>query len=415
MSAAEADRGAGLAAVVLATVVFSTGFILAKVVPLEPAALALWRLAIGSGTLALAAVLLRTPWPHTSRATVLAGVAFGLHQLLYIGAVQATSVSIATLVAALQPLLVALSARLTVAEPVSPRLVACAALALAGVGVVVHANLGDPSRSLAGDVLSVLNLLAFTAYFLSAKRARQGGVPTLTLTASFLFVSLLVVLPFALAGSQRLVPTATELGLIAVLALVPGNGHLLVNWAHRRVSATLSSLVLASVPVLASLWARVVLDEPLGWRHVAGMALVIASIEAGRRVERRPRTALACARMDVQVFGLAKSQATRKAQRFFSERRVGVAFVDCKVRPPAPGELRRWVQRFGVEALLDPGSKAYRDQGLQYVSASDEDWIERMAANPAVLRLPLARCGRELTVGEDPDGWQRLADAARAG
>lgn len=119
--------------------------------------------------------------------------------------------------------------------------------------------------------------------------------------------------------------------------------------------------------------------------------------------------------MRVQLFGLRKSQATRKAQRFFSERRIDVTFVDCGVRPPSPGELRRWVQRFGVEALLDEGSKSYRDQGLRYVSASDDDWIERMVADPSVLRLPLGRCGGELTVGEDPDGWGRLAEAARTG
>lgn len=117
--------------------------------------------------------------------------------------------------------------------------------------------------------------------------------------------------------------------------------------------------------------------------------------------------------MDVQLFGHPKSAATRKAQRFFSERRVPVHFVDLRTRSPAPRELRRWVQRFGVEGVLDPTSTAYREQGLSYVSASDDDWIERLAADPSPLALPLGRCGNELTVGDDPDGWQRLADAAR--
>lgn len=117
--------------------------------------------------------------------------------------------------------------------------------------------------------------------------------------------------------------------------------------------------------------------------------------------------------MEVQLFGLAKSQPTRKAQRFFSERRVPLAYHDCAKRAPTPGELRKWVQRFGVEAVLDPGSKAYERQGLRYLSASEDDWLERMAADPAILRLPLARCGDDLAVGEDPDAWQRLADAAK--
>jgi arsenate reductase (glutaredoxin) len=115
----------------------------------------------------------------------------------------------------------------------------------------------------------------------------------------------------------------------------------------------------------------------------------------------------------VQLFGLAKSKTTRKAQRFFSDRRIPVHLVDCRVRPPSPGELRRFVQRFGVEAVLDPSAKAYQEQGLQYVSASDDDWIARMAADPAIMALPLGRCGTELTVGDDPAGWQRLADAAK--
>ncbi|MGH8886022.1 MAG: arsenate reductase family protein [Egibacteraceae bacterium] len=118
---------------------------------------------------------------------------------------------------------------------------------------------------------------------------------------------------------------------------------------------------------------------------------------------------------EVQLFGLVKSQTTRKAQRFFKERRVPVHFVDLKVRAPSPGELRRWVQRFGAQALLDPDSRSYVEQGLRYVSASDEDWIRRMVADPGVLRLPLARCGTDLAVGDDPKAWQRFADAVKGG
>lgn len=117
--------------------------------------------------------------------------------------------------------------------------------------------------------------------------------------------------------------------------------------------------------------------------------------------------------MDVQIFGHAKSKATRTAQRYFSERRVPTHFIDVRKRHPAPGELRRWVQRFGVEAILDPESKAYAEQGLRYVSASDDDWVERLSADPSALAFPLARCGTELTVGEDPTGWARLIEAAK--
>lgn len=115
--------------------------------------------------------------------------------------------------------------------------------------------------------------------------------------------------------------------------------------------------------------------------------------------------------MPVQLFGHAKSKTTRKAQRWFSERRIDVHFVDLRKRGPSPGELKRFVQRFGVETVLDPTSPAYQAKGLQYVSASDDDWIARMVADPLVLRLPLVRAGNELAVGDDEEGWQRAAAA----
>lgn len=117
--------------------------------------------------------------------------------------------------------------------------------------------------------------------------------------------------------------------------------------------------------------------------------------------------------MPIQLFGHPKSKATRKAQRWFSERRVAVSYVDLRKRAPSPGELRRFVQKFGVEAVLDPDSAAYQAKGLQYVSASDEDWIDRMAADPMVLRLPLIRAGSELAVGDDEAAWQRAVEAGR--
>lgn len=118
-------------------------------------------------------------------------------------------------------------------------------------------------------------------------------------------------------------------------------------------------------------------------------------------------------RMDVQILGLAKSKATRKAQRFFSERRIPVHFNDLAKRAPSPGELRKWVQRFGPEACLDPDSRSYAEQGLQWVSAGEDQWLQRMVNDPSILRLPLVRCGKDLAVGDDPEAWTRMATAVK--
>lgn len=117
--------------------------------------------------------------------------------------------------------------------------------------------------------------------------------------------------------------------------------------------------------------------------------------------------------VEVLLLGLAKSQATRKAQRYFAERRVPVAYHDLRNRAPTPGQLRRWVERFGVDGVMDRSSKAYVEGGYSYVHASDQDWLERLSAEPGLLRLPLARAGTELAVGEDVEGWQRLAAAVK--
>ena len=83
-----------------------------------------------------------------------------------------------------------------------------------------------------------------------------------------------------------------------------------------------------------------------------------------------------------------------------------IAFVDLKKRPPAPGELKRFAQKFGARALLDEDSKAYRQAGLGYISMGDAEVLDRLMADPRLLRLPLVRFGTELTVGVDEQTWR---------
>lgn len=290
---AERAEGKGLLAIVAAVMAFSWGFVLVKIVPLPAAQLGFMRLIFSVVILGPLAWRLRIPWPRLSVPVVGAGVMFGLHQLLFISATQHTSIAIVTLIGALQPLLVSMVSRRTIGEVVPLRLVLSSLLALVGVTVVVQANLGDSSRSLYGDALSVVNLLVFVAYFLFSRTARDRGGHTLTFTTTVFAIAAVIVAPALLlsGGAQGgvRVPTLAEGALVLLMAMGPGNGHLLVNWAHTRVSAALSSLVLAMVPLLSSIWAAIVFGEPYGPRHVAGMLLVIAAIEGGRRAERRRR------------------------------------------------------------------------------------------------------------------------------
>jgi arsenate reductase (glutaredoxin) len=110
--------------------------------------------------------------------------------------------------------------------------------------------------------------------------------------------------------------------------------------------------------------------------------------------------------VEVQIFGIRKSADTRKALRFFAERRVKTHFVDLNERPASPGELRRFVQRFGVESLIDRGSRRFGELGLAAARLNEERWLEKLALEPLLLRMPLVRQGTRLTVGDAADTWR---------
>lgn len=110
--------------------------------------------------------------------------------------------------------------------------------------------------------------------------------------------------------------------------------------------------------------------------------------------------------MEVQIFGTRKSPGTRKALRFFAERRVKAHFVDLQERPASPGELRRFAQKFGIEALVDRESRRFAELGLGAARLSEERWLEKLAAEPLVLRVPLVRQQHRLTVGEAEATWR---------
>src|SRR5687767_9267513 len=110
--------------------------------------------------------------------------------------------------------------------------------------------------------------------------------------------------------------------------------------------------------------------------------------------------------LSIQIFGTRKSSDTRKAQRFFSERRVPVHFVDLMERAASLGELRRFAQKFGVRALIDAESKRFRELGLGAAMLSDDRWLDTLVDEPLVLRMPLVRHGNDLTIGLAEEVWR---------
>jgi arsenate reductase len=104
--------------------------------------------------------------------------------------------------------------------------------------------------------------------------------------------------------------------------------------------------------------------------------------------------------VEAQVFGVRKSADTRAALRFFAERRIKVHFVDLNERQPSLGELRRFADKFGLQNLLDRESRRYADLGRPVAT------LERLSAEPLLLRMPLVRNKQHLTIGLAEDTWK---------
>jgi arsenate reductase-like glutaredoxin family protein len=115
--------------------------------------------------------------------------------------------------------------------------------------------------------------------------------------------------------------------------------------------------------------------------------------------------------LDVQIFGVKKSAETRKALRFFSERRIRTHFVDFKERTASTGELRRFAQKFSVRALVDEHSTRYQELGLQHAVLSEPRWLELLVEEPLLLKMPLVRKGNLLSIGLSEAEWKEWLSA----
>ena len=108
--------------------------------------------------------------------------------------------------------------------------------------------------------------------------------------------------------------------------------------------------------------------------------------------------------MNIQIYGKSKCFDTKKAQRWFQERRIQFQAIDLPRQGLSPGELQS-VQRAagGLDALVDP---KHRDAVTQKYLAREEDKQARLLEDPTLLRTPIVRNGKQATVGYHPEIWE---------
>ena len=107
--------------------------------------------------------------------------------------------------------------------------------------------------------------------------------------------------------------------------------------------------------------------------------------------------------MNMQIFGKRDCPDTRKAERWFKERKIPFQFIDLKVKGMSPRELEAVTGPIGLENLLDRGSKRFLEKGLGAISPSRTLGV--LQGDSLLLKTPIVRNGRDATLGFQPGVW----------
>lgn len=282
MSSEPASSPAGVSAAVAAVTAWGMGNVLIAWVPMNGLAVAFWRLLAGS-LIYLPILYLRGGRISATsvRAGWKGGVAFGLNVATFFVAIRMTTVANAVTISALQPLVIMGFAVLMFGERVRLRHVVSALVAVGGVALVTFGAASGGTGSLSGDLVAGLALFTWAAYFIASKAARTT-LDTFEYMTVLNIVAFLVVAPIALLSGSL---TATDgaltpqrLVLILGIVLIPGSGHILMNWAHGHTTLLLTSLLTLGIPVLSTIMAALFLDQSVVALQMSGIVIVLAAL-----------------------------------------------------------------------------------------------------------------------------------------
>jgi drug/metabolite transporter, DME family len=286
----------GLMFVVIAAIAWGTGGIIAAVLyrstGLGPIAISFWRTAIGVVLLALvytwrrpaSAAVPKRPW-----VTPITGVGLAVYQTAYYAAVARSGVAFATvLTLGAAPILIALSARLTIGERLGPLGVAAVAVAPVGLVFVVGGSTGG---SAAGVVFSLVSATGYAV--VTVLHRSLGGVDPARTTLRGFVVAGVCLAPLAIVEglwpSRGLdVQTVVLLGYLGVFATAVAYSLFFASLGSVR--ATTVSILTLSEPLTAAALAVLLLGERLTWSMAGGAVILLGAVVGLARAEARAAT-----------------------------------------------------------------------------------------------------------------------------
>ncbi len=214
----------------------------------------------------------------------LAGLFFAGDMGFWHWSITYTSVANATLLANTAPVFVVLGGWLVFGTRVRPLFLIGMATAMVGTVVLMQTSIGLGGRHLLGDALGVVTGLFYGAYLITIQRLR-ADYDTMTIMAYAIPVSAVAMLGVSILSGENLLASTTTGWLVVVgLALVSqvfGQG--LIAYGLAQLPVAFASVSLLVQPVMAALWAWLLLAEPLGPVQALGAAVVLAGIWIARR------------------------------------------------------------------------------------------------------------------------------------
>ncbi|MBQ3054965.1 MAG: ArsC family transcriptional regulator [Oscillospiraceae bacterium] len=108
--------------------------------------------------------------------------------------------------------------------------------------------------------------------------------------------------------------------------------------------------------------------------------------------------------MNIQIYGTSKCFDTKKAERYFKERRIKFQRIDLAKFGLSPREFDTVRRAVGLDAMINKNSKAYEASFIAHL-AYEADIIEKLMETPALLNTPIVRNGKQVTIGYCPDVW----------
>ena len=107
--------------------------------------------------------------------------------------------------------------------------------------------------------------------------------------------------------------------------------------------------------------------------------------------------------MNIQIFGKSKCFDTKKAERYFKERRVKYQSIDLLRYGMSRGEFQSVKSAVGLNAMMDLNA---RDADILKYLAHETAKEEKLMENPALIKTPIVRNGKKATIGYCPDVWK---------